>query len=178
MPCSIEGILIPGFVYFAGESDQSDGNFGVYSQLALGAYPVRGTRYHGPVSRMHLQLPYQPEYPFDVCHYEPNALGCVSCYVWRCDYPPSAWAHFHVWDISFPSEWWRGGDYRFVEVVSRAPIGGRSLGLARFSKPLVAVTDRFVGETHAMRIDVTGEDGRRVSAFGFSSYMVQSRFVF
>lgn len=37
------------------------------------------------------------------------------------------------------------------------------MGLAKFSKPLVAVTDLFVGETHAMRIDVTGEDGRTVS---------------
>ena len=49
-----------------------------------------------------------------------------------------------------PREWWRRR--RFSE------------GLARFSKPLVALTDRFVGETHAMRVDVTAADGSRSSA--------------
>jgi len=49
-----------------------------------------------------------------------------------------------------PRKWWKSEAF--------------SLGLARFSKPLVALTDLFVGETHAMRIDVYGEDGRRVSA--------------
>lgn len=49
-----------------------------------------------------------------------------------------------------PRKWWKSRAF--------------SIGLARFSKPLVALTDLFVGETHAMRIDVTGEDGRRVSA--------------
>ncbi len=39
-----------------------------------------------------------------------------------------------------------------------------SRGLAAFSKPLVAITDRFVGETHAMRVDVTAEDGSRCTA--------------
>ncbi|KAJ1460256.1 Saccharopine dehydrogenase-domain-containing protein [Pelagophyceae sp. CCMP2097] len=37
-------------------------------------------------------------------------------------------------------------------------------GLAIFSRPLVAATDAFVGETHAMRIDVSSDCGRRVSA--------------
>lgn len=32
-------------------------------------------------------------------------------------------------------------------------------GMARFSEPLVRVTDAFVGEDHAMRIDVTDVDG-------------------
>jgi hypothetical protein len=55
-----------------------------------------------------------------------------------------------------PRSWWRSEAF--------------SLGLAKFSKPLVTVTDRFVGETHALRIDVTAEGGgqggspRRVSA--------------
>ena len=35
---------------------------------------------------------------------------------------------------------------------------------AKFSRPLVAATDLFVGETHAMRVDVTSTDGSRVSA--------------
>jgi len=39
-----------------------------------------------------------------------------------------------------------------------------SQGMATFSRPLVALTDRFVGETHAMRIDATSVGGRRVSA--------------
>merc|ERR1712224_1052338 len=49
-----------------------------------------------------------------------------------------------------PREWWRSRAF--------------SQGLARFSRPLVAITDAFVGETHAMRIDVTAVDGTRVSA--------------
>ena len=39
-----------------------------------------------------------------------------------------------------------------------------SQGLADFSEPLVRVTDRFTGETHAMRVDATAEDGSRVTA--------------
>jgi len=39
-----------------------------------------------------------------------------------------------------------------------------SNGLATFSRPLVAITDPFVGETHAMRVDVRGESGRAASA--------------
>ena len=39
-----------------------------------------------------------------------------------------------------------------------------SQGLADFSRPLVAITDPFCGETHAMRVDVTGISGARVSA--------------
>lgn len=49
-----------------------------------------------------------------------------------------------------PRSWWRSRAF--------------SEGLAKFSKPLVDFTDRFVGETHAMRIDVTADDGSRVSA--------------
>jgi predicted dinucleotide-binding enzyme len=49
-----------------------------------------------------------------------------------------------------PRPWWRSKAF--------------STGLAKFSKPLVEFTDLFVGETHAMRIDVTAEDGSRVSA--------------
>jgi len=49
-----------------------------------------------------------------------------------------------------PRKWWRSRAF--------------SQGLARFSRPLVAITDAFVGETHAMRIDVTAVDGTRVSA--------------
>ena len=49
-----------------------------------------------------------------------------------------------------PRAWWRSKAF--------------STGLAKFSKPLVDLTDKFVGETHAMRIDVTAEDGSRVSA--------------
>jgi hypothetical protein len=36
--------------------------------------------------------------------------------------------------------------------------------LALFSLPLVSLTDGFVGETHAMRIDVTGSKGSRIAA--------------
>mmetsp|Transcript_42804 Transcript_42804/g.91360 ORF Transcript_42804/g.91360 Transcript_42804/m.91360 type:complete len:232 (-) Transcript_42804:216-911(-) len=39
-----------------------------------------------------------------------------------------------------------------------------SQGLADFSQPLVRLTDAFTGETHAMRVDVTAEDGSRVTA--------------
>lgn len=49
-----------------------------------------------------------------------------------------------------PREWWRRK--------------GWSQGLASFSKPLVDFTDLFVGETHAMRVDVTSTCGKRVSA--------------
>ena len=37
-------------------------------------------------------------------------------------------------------------------------------GLARFSEPLVALTDSFVGERHAMRVDVTSAAGDAVAA--------------
>lgn len=36
--------------------------------------------------------------------------------------------------------------------------------LALFSLPLVSITDRYVGETHAMRIDLTGAKGSRIAA--------------
>ena len=49
-----------------------------------------------------------------------------------------------------PRDWW--ADERF------------SGALADFSRPLVALTDAFVGETHCMRVDVTFEDGARASA--------------
>lgn len=49
-----------------------------------------------------------------------------------------------------PRDWWRSEAF--------------SNGLAKFSKPLVDFTDQFVGETHAMRIDVVAEDGSRVTA--------------
>ena len=39
-----------------------------------------------------------------------------------------------------------------------------SAALADFSRPLVALTDAAVGETHCMRVDVRAEDGRRASA--------------
>jgi saccharopine dehydrogenase-like NADP-dependent oxidoreductase len=39
-----------------------------------------------------------------------------------------------------------------------------SQGLASFSQPMVKFTDKFVGETHAIRADVLGESGRRVRA--------------
>ena len=48
-----------------------------------------------------------------------------------------------------PRDWWRRRAF--------------SQGLASFSRPLVALTDRFVGETHAMRIDVTATDGTRAT---------------
>jgi saccharopine dehydrogenase-like NADP-dependent oxidoreductase len=49
-----------------------------------------------------------------------------------------------------PRGWWR--------------VRGFSNGLAQFSKPLVALTDGFVGETHAMRVAAAARSGRRVSA--------------
>mmetsp|Transcript_22714 Transcript_22714/g.46453 ORF Transcript_22714/g.46453 Transcript_22714/m.46453 type:complete len:149 (+) Transcript_22714:212-658(+) len=49
-----------------------------------------------------------------------------------------------------PRGWWRSDAF--------------SQGLAAFSRPMVAVTDRFVGETHAIRVDVEGESGRRAAA--------------
>ena len=49
-----------------------------------------------------------------------------------------------------PRGWWRSRTF--------------SKGLAEFSKPLVAITDNFVGETHAMRIDASARSGSRVSA--------------
>eukprot|EP00746_Dinoflagellata_sp_MGD_P083736 gnl/MRDRNA2_/MRDRNA2_33302_c0_seq1.p1 gnl/MRDRNA2_/MRDRNA2_33302_c0~~gnl/MRDRNA2_/MRDRNA2_33302_c0_seq1.p1 ORF type:complete len:303 (+),score=58.95 gnl/MRDRNA2_/MRDRNA2_33302_c0_seq1:88-909(+) len=39
-----------------------------------------------------------------------------------------------------------------------------SEGMAWFSLPMVALTDRFVGETHAMRVEVTGSDGSKCIA--------------
>lgn len=44
-----------------------------------------------------------------------------------------------------PRAWWRS--QRF------------SGFLAAFSQPMVALTDRFVGETHGVRVDVTDEEG-------------------
>ena len=54
----------------------------------------------------------------------------------------------------------------FVKIVPRAWWRSQAFsnGLAKFSRPLVAATDLFVGETHAMRVDVTSTDGARVSA--------------
>ncbi|KAL1528240.1 hypothetical protein AB1Y20_009598 [Prymnesium parvum] len=54
----------------------------------------------------------------------------------------------------------------FVSVVPRSWWRSRAFsnGLAQFSRPLVKVTDAFVGETHAMRIDVTNSEGALVSA--------------
>ena len=51
-----------------------------------------------------------------------------------------------------PRSWWRS--YAF------------SGALANFSQPMVAFADRFLtnGETHAIRVDVTSENGSRVSA--------------
>ena len=50
-----------------------------------------------------------------------------------------------------PRNWWKKPTF--------------SQGLARFSKPLVTVTDRFTGETHAMRVDVTSAvDASRTTA--------------
>eukprot|EP00466_Bigelowiella_natans_P010064 jgi/Bigna1/90339/estExt_fgenesh1_pg.C_670102 len=49
-----------------------------------------------------------------------------------------------------PRSWWKSKAF--------------SEGLARFSKPMVALTDKAVGETHAMRVDVTGENGRTITA--------------
>ena len=39
-----------------------------------------------------------------------------------------------------------------------------SQGLASFSQPMVKLTDSFVGETHAIRVDVCGDSGRRIRA--------------
>ena len=36
--------------------------------------------------------------------------------------------------------------------------------MARFSEPLVKITDAFVGEAHAMRVDVSSESGERAVA--------------
>ncbi|GMH85400.1 hypothetical protein TrVE_jg321 [Triparma verrucosa] len=49
-----------------------------------------------------------------------------------------------------PRRWWRTAAF--------------SGGMARFSEPLVKATDLFVGETHAMRIDVTSDVGERSAA--------------
>lgn len=59
-----------------------------------------------------------------------------------------------------PRPWWRNRAF--------------SNGLAQFSRPLVALTDKFVGETHAMRIDVTNDDGSCVSVVQVAS-RTQSR---
>ena len=50
-----------------------------------------------------------------------------------------------------------------VAVVPRAWWSSRrfSEGLARFSEPLVRVTDAFVGESHAMRVDVSSATSER-----------------
>lgn len=63
----------------------------------------------------------------------------------------------HVWNVILvamarvlPRTWWR--DERF------------SGFLAAFSQPLVALTDRFVGETHGVRVDVTDADGNVATA--------------
>mmetsp|Transcript_18662 Transcript_18662/g.27442 ORF Transcript_18662/g.27442 Transcript_18662/m.27442 type:complete len:150 (+) Transcript_18662:304-753(+) len=39
-----------------------------------------------------------------------------------------------------------------------------SQGLATFSEPMVKLTDKFVGETHAIRVDVRGESGAEAKA--------------
>ncbi|GAB5367380.1 hypothetical protein AAMO2058_001225300 [Amorphochlora amoebiformis] len=49
-----------------------------------------------------------------------------------------------------PKSWWKSKIF--------------SEGLAKFSKPLVEFTDKFVGETHAMRIDVRNTQGKQLSA--------------
>jgi len=59
---------------------------------------------------------------------------------------PGAWN----WMLRFlvavvPRPWWSSETF--------------SGGMARFSEPLVKVTDAFVGEAHAMRVDVTSESG-------------------
>ena len=58
----------------------------------------------------------------------------------------------HAWNVILvamarvlPRSWWR--DERF------------SRFLADFSQPMVALTDRFVGETHGVRVDVTDTEG-------------------
>lgn len=63
-------------------------------------------------------------------------------------------------------ELWNGIMGLMVEVVPRSWWKSKawSMGLARFSKPLVALTDLFVGETHAMRVECTAEDGSRCVA--------------
>ena len=53
------------------------------------------------------------------------------------------------WAVSH-GEWWRARPF--------------SEGLARFSRPLVALTDAFVGEDHGMRVDVTSTTGEVASA--------------
>ena len=62
-------------------------------------------------------------------------------------------------------EIWNGVMGLMVEVVPREWWRSRAFseGLARFSKPLVQVTDAFVGETHAMRVDATADDGSSAS---------------
>ena len=63
----------------------------------------------------------------------------------------------HAWNIilaamvaALPRRWWRSHAF--------------SGTLARFSEPLVSLTDRFVRETHGMRVDVHSAAGMRVSA--------------
>ena len=52
----------------------------------------------------------------------------------------------------------------FVKIVPRAWWRSQAFSTAsRNLRPLVAATDLFVGETHAMRVDVTSTDGARVS---------------
>lgn len=52
--------------------------------------------------------------------------------------------------FAVPRSWWRSVTF--------------SNALAVFSWPMVALTDRFVGETHGIRVDCIGEDGTQVSA--------------
>ena len=64
---------------------------------------------------------------------------------------PELWnTILHAMVQAVPRQWWKRRAF--------------SQGLATFSKPLVALTDAFTGETHAMRVDVSGVGGGRVSA--------------
>jgi len=64
---------------------------------------------------------------------------------------PDLWNSVMGWMVRVvPRSWWKERAF--------------SQALADFSQPLVRLTDRFTGETHAMRVDVTAEDGSRVTA--------------
>ena len=98
-------------------------------------------------------------------------IGCVNCWAWPF---PEGYTVGRQLQISGDSrvamgtapEIWNIIMGAMVKLIPRSawlsPVF--SQGLATFSEPMVKLTDKFVGETHAIRVDVRGESGETVRA--------------
>ncbi|KAJ8600706.1 hypothetical protein CTAYLR_003908, partial [Chrysophaeum taylorii] len=81
-------------------------------------------------------------WPFPECATVAKELGISGSSVAGMGTAPTIWNGLLRALVGIvPRKWWTNPLF--------------SVGLARFSEPLVRVTDAFVGETHAMRIDVS-----------------------